>query len=126
MRFRDPVELDANARNQARLYDETLRVRFENHTVSQVVSKVDTTKCNGIRPKESECVYACQCGTKMPMFVGICDRTEIPRQVLQAMEGHARKHQQEADPPVRAKLFSNLSLLRTNAAVRDNWADIAT
>jgi hypothetical protein len=45
-------------------------------------------------PKESECVYACQCGTEMPMFIGIRDRTEMPRQVLQAMEGHTRKHQQ--------------------------------
>jgi hypothetical protein len=44
-------------------------------------------------PKESECVYACQCGTEMPMFIGIRDRTEMPRQVLQAMEAHTRKHQ---------------------------------
>jgi hypothetical protein len=45
MRFRDPLVLDANAQNHARLYDETPRVRFENHTVFRVVrKKVDTTK----------------------------------------------------------------------------------
>jgi hypothetical protein len=45
-------------------------------------------------PWESECVYACQCGTEMQMFIGTRDRTEMPCQVLQAMQGHTRKHQQ--------------------------------
>jgi hypothetical protein len=45
-------------------------------------------------PKESECVYACQCGTEMPMFIGMRELTEIPRQVLQAMETHTNKHQE--------------------------------
>ncbi len=45
-------------------------------------------------PTESECVYACQCGTDMPMFVGIFDITEIPHQVLRAMEAHTKQHQE--------------------------------
>jgi hypothetical protein len=66
----------------------------ESDTVCGVVWKMDTEKRDGRRPQGIGMRLCLPMWNANANVRWNSDRTEIPRQVLQAMEGHARKHQQ--------------------------------